>query len=196
MKPKISVYIATSVDGYIAREDGSLDWLEGSGGDDRGTAPESDTADVGSGDEDYGWSEFFNSVDTMVMGRATFQFVAESGQWPYEGKRVFVLSSSLGRKDVALHLADKLEILSMEPSEVVAKLADEGAEHVYVDGGVTIQRFIRAGLIDELIVTRVPVLLGSGIPLFGELNEDVRLRHVESHGFESGLVQSKYIVDR
>ena len=189
---KISVYIATSLDGFIARTDGALDWLEGSSGD------VADSSDEGSNDppEDYGFWEFFNTVDTMVMGRGTYDFVAATGQWVYEDKRVIVLSSTLGAKDVARHLVGKLEIASAEPHELVAKLAAEGAEHVYVDGGVTIQQFLRAGLIDELILSRMPVLIGSGIPLFAELNPDVQLDHVETKEFPSGLVQSKYSVKK
>ena len=189
---KISVYIATSLDGFIARADGTLDWLEGSSGD------VADSSDEGSNDppEDYGFWEFFNTVDAMVMGRGTYDFVLETGQWVYEDKRVIVLSSTLGAKDVAPHLVGKLEIASIEPIELVAKLAAEGAENVYVDGGVTIQQFLRAGLVDELILSRMPVLIGSGIPLFGELNADVQLDHVETKEFPSGLVQSKYSVKK
>ncbi len=189
---KISVYIATSLDGFIARTDGTLDWLEGSSGD------VTDSSDEGSNDsaEDYGFWEFFNTVDTMVMGRGTYDFVAASGQWVYEDKRVIVLSSTLGANDVAPHVVGKLEIVSIDPVDLVAKLAAEGAEHVYVDGGVTIQQFLRAGLVDELILSRMPVLIGSGIPLFGELTSDVQLVHVETKEFPSDLVQSKYSVKK
>jgi dihydrofolate reductase len=172
---KISVYIATSLDGFIARLDASLDWLEHD-----------------SGTEDYGFNEFFDSVDTMVMGRGTYEFVAATGEWPCEHKRTIVLSSTMGDGDIAEHLAGKVEILAMEPGDLAAKLTDEGAKHIYVDGGITIQQFLRAGLIDELIVSRMPVLPGSGIPLFGELDTDIALDHVESKSFPSGLVQSTY----
>ncbi len=183
---KYSVYIATSLDGFIARENGSLDWLEGSSGD----------SSPSEGAEDYGFGEFFESVDTMVMGRGTYEFVANSGMWGYDGKRTIVLSSTMGEADVAEHLSGKIEVLSMEPVDVAKKLRSEGASHVYVDGGVTIQRFLIAGLIDEITITRVPLLLGSGIPLFGELESDVELRLVESHSFENGMVQSRYVVVR
>ena len=185
---KYSVYIATSLDGFIARTDGRLDWLEGSDSGDRDEG--------GDGSDDMGFGEFIESVDTMVMGRATYEFVAGTGQWPYEGKRVVVLSSTLTNDDVAEHLRGKVEFLSMEPRELGAKLAAEGSEIVYVDGGVTIQRFLRAKMIDELILTRVPILLGSGIPLFGELDHDVRLKHLRSQVFENGMVQSRYTVDQ
>ena len=183
---KYLVYIATSLDGFIARTDGSLDWLEGSDGD-------QNDHDAG---EDYGFSEVMAEVDTMVMGRATYEFVASTGQWIYEGKRVIVLSSSMSDDDVAHHLRSKVEILSMKPRELGAKLESDGSRVVYVDGGVTIQRFLRAGMISELILTRVPVLIGSGIPLFGGLDADVHLTHVSSKSFSNGMVQSKYTINR
>lgn len=191
-RPKVSVYIATSLDGFIARSDGSLDWLDGSSDD--VVEPRSDQSEVGS--EDYGFFEFFDGIDTMVMGRGTFEFVAGSGQWVYEGKRVIVLSSTLRSDNIARNLAGKVEIVSMDPTLLMDRLAEEGSHNIYVDGGVTIQRFLRAGLVDELILTRVPVLLGSGIPLFGGLDADVQLQHVETRGFENGFVQSKYVVER
>lgn len=172
---KISVYIATSLDGFIARIDGKLDWLQHD-----------------PGDEDYGFNEFFEAIDTMVMGRGTYEFVAGTNQWIYEGKRTIVLSSTLRDSDIAKHLAEKIELLSVEPEDIATKLESEGATHVYVDGGVTIQRFLRAGLVDELIVSRMPVLLGSGIPLYGELDADIQLEHIETKDYPSGLVQSIY----
>ncbi len=187
---KISVYNAISLDGFIARLDGSLDWLEGSSGDEEPEALDSPGRDANS--DDYGFFEFLGLIDTMVMGRGTYEFVAAGGEWPYEGKRTIVLSSTLGADDVASHLAGKIEFLAIEPVALIEKLASEGAKHVYVDGGITIQRFLRAGLIDELILTRVPVLLGSGIPLFDDLDGDVHLKHVETRSFASGMVQSKY----
>jgi len=195
---KISVYIAISLDGFIARSDGRLDWLEGSSDEVAEASDISGSGDSESGEspEDYGFWEFFNTFDTMVMGRGTFEFVAGTGQWVYEGKRVIVLSSTLSADDVPEHLRGKVEILSMEPRELGAKLKSEGAEHVYVDGGVTIQQFLRAGLVDELILSRMPVLIGSGISLFGELDADVRLKHVETREFTGGTVQSRYAVKR
>ncbi len=195
---KYLVYIAVSLDGFIARLDGSLDWLEGSGDGDTSGDESSvgDQLESEAAAEDYGFGEVMGTIDTMVMGRATYEFVAGTGHWPYEGKRIVVLSSTLTDDDVPEHLRGKVEILAMEPRELGAKLAVEGSEVVYVDGGVTIQRFLRAGLIDELILTRVPILLGSGIPLFGELDHDVRLKHRRSQAFENGMVQSRYTVDQ
>ena len=182
---KCSVYIATSLDGFIARQDGGLDWLEGSSGGE-------DWPENGSDVEDYGFSALLASVDTMVMGRATYEFVAASGQWPYEGKRTIVLSSTLSDDDVVEHLAGKIEFQSTEPDSLVRALRAAGSNHVYVDGGKTIQRFLLAGLIDELVISRMPVLIGSGIPLFGETRRDILFEHVETRSFASGMVQSKY----
>jgi dihydrofolate reductase len=190
---KISVYIATSLDGFIARVNGSLDWLEGSSSDEISSAdPEQLETDAG---EDYGFGELLSSIDTLVMGRGTYEFVAGTGQWIYGDKRVIVLSSTMSSGDIAPHLVGKVEVLSMEPNELVEKLSDEGSQHIYVDGGVTIQRFLQAKLVTGLILTRVPVLIGTGIPLFGELDHDVRLKHRESQVFANGMVQSRYTVD-
>ena len=190
---KISVYIATSLDGFIARSDGGLDWLQHDPGEKVDSHdPFKTEPDI----EDYGFNPFFQSIDTMVMGRGTYEFVADTGQWIYEGKRTIVLSSTLSEGDIAKHLAGKIEVLSAEPADLAKKLQAEGAERVYVDGGVTIQRFLRAGLVDELIVSRMPVLLGSGIPLFGDLDADIRFEHIETSGYPSGLVQSIYAAIR
>jgi dihydrofolate reductase len=193
---KISIYIATSLDGFIARLDGGLDWLEGADGVDGSGEGSSGSIENEAGAEDYGFAEIMGSIDTMVMGRATYEFVAGTGLWVYEGKRVVVLSTTLSDDDVSSHLIGKVEFLSMEPRELIAKLAAEGTKHIYVDGGVTIQRFLRAKLVTGLILTQVPVLLGSGIPLFGELDHDVRLKHRRSQVFANGFVQSRYTVDQ
>lgn len=173
---KASVYIATSLDGFIARENGDIDWLPGI-----------DTSPAG---EDYGYKEFMESVDVLVMGRSTYEKVLTFGGWPYGKKPIVVLS---GRPvDIPKKLARTVTWMSGAPTEILANLSERGAKHAYVDGGKTIQRFLDADLIQQLIITRVPVLIGSGIPLFGPLNRDVHLRHVETRQFPNGLVQSKY----
>ena len=181
---KASVYIATSLDGFIARENGALDWLpgaDGGGGDGPGDGP---------GDsEDYGYHAFMATVDAIVMGRHTYETVRGFGDWPYD-MPVVVLSSR--PVDIPTELKQSVEAMAGAPKEVFYRLADRGFEHLYVDGGATIQRFLRAGLIGRLTVTRVPVLLGSGIPLFGPLDRDIHLRHVETKSYASGLVQSIY----
>jgi dihydrofolate reductase len=177
---RISVYIATSLDGFIARENGALDWLPG--------------ANTESGGEDYGYGEFMAAVDTLVMGRNTFESVMRFAEWPYGQKPVVVLS----HRPVAIpgNLAATVETLSCSPAELVERLAARGAKHVYVDGGKTIQGFLRGGLIDEIIITRVPVLLGAGLPLFGPLERDLRLLHLATRAYPNGLVQSRYAVER
>ena len=174
---KASVYIATSLDGFIAREDGSLDWLPGS---------------EGGGDEDYGYQAFMDSVDVLVMGRNSYEMVLSFGEWPYGDKRVVVLSRTL--TELADHLPQTVELSAASPAVLVAELESSGAKHLYIDGGKVIQSFLKAGLIQELIITKIPVLIGPGLPLFGPLDQDMALRHIETKSFESGLVQSRYEV--
>ena len=173
--PDAVVFIAASVDGYIARLDGSLDWL-----------PEADP------EEDYGYATFMATVDALVMGRKTYEVVRGfGGDWPYAGTPVVVLSHG----QPILPESAEAEVLALSPADVLAVLGARGARRVYVDGGQTLQAFLRAGLVRELTVTRIPVLLGDGIPLFGSLPADVALTHVETQSFSSGLVQSRYRID-
>lgn len=176
---KCSVFIATSLDGFIARRDGSLDWLPGAD-------PDSQSSTT----EDHGYQAFMDSVDALVMGRKTFETVQSFGFWPYGEKRVVVLS----QKELAIpdELQATVESRNATPEELVSELAATGVEHIYVDGGNTIQRFIDAGLVQQVIISVVPVLIGEGVPLFGPLAEDVTLRHVETQTFSSGIVQSRY----
>ena len=171
---KISVFVGTSVDGFIARPDGALDFLPPGGG------------------EPHGYDEFIATVDTIVIGRKTFETVLGFEGWPYGRKRVVVLSSR--PLDLTVVKDGVIEQMGGTPAEIVAKLAATGARHLYVDGGITVQGFLRAGLVTRLVVTRVPVLIGEGIPLFGSLPHDVRLRHVSTRSYASGLVQSEYEV--
>jgi dihydrofolate reductase len=169
-----SVFIGTSVDGFIARVNGDLDFLPEGGG------------------EPHGYDEFMASVDALVIGRKTFETVLAYSEWPYGKKRVVVLSSR--PLDFSRVRGGVVEQMSGAPGEIVSKLAARGVKHIYVDGGITIQAFLRAGLIQRLIITRVPVLIGEGIPLFGTLPSDVRLKHVATRDFPSGLVQTEYQV--
>jgi dihydrofolate reductase len=175
---KVSVYIATSLDGYIAREDGDLDWLPGSDGE--------------FGNEDLGFKAFMDAVDVVVMGRNTYEMVLASGQWPYGSKRILVLSSKLN--ELPQESPDTVELRSCSPAELARDLLESGAKHLWVDGGKTIQGFLNAGLIQEIVVTRIPVLIGSGIPLFGPLDKDLKLRHIDTCSFANGFVQSRYEV--
>ncbi len=173
--PEAAVYIAASLDGFIARPDGDIDWLTAVGEGDGG---------------DYGYAAFMATIDTLVMGRKTFEKVLTFGVWPYRGKRVVVLSSGIVR--VPEKQAASVEVLSLDPAALLQHLGATGTERVYVDGGQTIQRFLRAGLLHELTLTHIPILLGAGIPLFGHLPHDVALSHVETRSFSNGLVQSRY----
>jgi len=178
MQLHCSVFIATSLDGFIARPDGSIDWLE--------------SASSGTDGEDFGCKAFMDSVDALIMGRNTFEKVLSFPDWPYGDKPVVVLSSSLETRPDSV--PDSVTLTSGSPQQIVERLMSEGMESFYVDGGVTIQRFLRAGLIDELTITLIPVLLGSGIPLFGPLDSDISLELVSSESFPCGFVQNKYRV--
>jgi dihydrofolate reductase len=194
---KLSVFIATSLDGFIARENGALDWLHG----DPGAGPP----------PDFGYQVFFDSVDALVMGRATFDVVRSFPSWPYGSKPVVVLSNrpvtggkgdnggrdgkgGNGGTDTAAELPDSVEHMSGAPQDIVARLEGRGWKHLYVDGGKTIQAFLAAGLIGRLIINRLPILLGSGIPLFGPLPGDIRLEHIRTQTYPGGMVQTEYRV--
>ena len=169
-----TVFCGVSVDGFIARPDGAIDWL-----------PQVT--------EDHGYTELMATVDAMVIGRGTYETVLGfKGEWTYGQTPVIVLST--GALDLSRHRGVPVEQMNGEPGEIVARLEARGMKHLYVDGGITIQRFLRAGMIQRLIVTRVPVLIGQGIPLFGPLEADVPLRHVRTRDFPSGLVQSEYLI--
>ena len=175
-RPKTTVYIATSLDGFIARPDGAIDWLGG---------PEDD------GDEDYGWADFISAIDAIVMGRTTFEQAAGFDGWPYEGMPpLTVLSTTMTQ--VPEPLQGKAEISSLPPRALLEYLAARGCQGVYVDGGKTIQSFLREDLIDELVVTTLPVLIGQGIPLFGRLDADMAWKHISTKTFERGLVKNHY----
>jgi dihydrofolate reductase len=170
---RVSVFCGTSVDGFIARPDGTLDFLPPGGG------------------EPHGYDEFIASVDAIVIGRKTFETVLAMESWPYDNKRVVVLSSRKLDLSVARGVVEQM---GGPPAEIVDQLAASGARHLYVDGGITIQEFLRAGLVQRLVITRVPVLIGEGIPLFGSVPHDIPLRHVATRHYPSGLVQSEYQV--
>ena len=171
---RATVFIATSLDGYIAREDGALDWLPADGG------------------EPHGYDEFIASVDALVIGRKTLETVLSFDAWPYGTKPVVVLSTTLA--EVTVPAGAACEVMAGTPQEIVTRLAHRGLNHLYIDGGVTIQGFLEAGLIQRMIITRIPVLLGSGIPLFGAVPHDIRLEHVATRSYPSGMVQSEYVV--
>lgn len=179
--PKVSVFIATSLDGFIARKDGRIDWLEQA----NATLPPG---------EDCGYAAFFDSVDTLVMGRKTFETVLSFDSWPFNNKRVIVLSSKL--KAVPERVSGLAAVACAEPMKILSDLADQGAKHIYLDGGVTIQRFLMHNLIDEITLTRIPVILGEGVSLFAPVANDVMLRHKKTQTYLNGFIQSTYEVDR
>jgi len=173
-----TVFVGTSVDGFLARPNGEFDFLPADGG------------------EPHGYGEFIASVDTILIGRNTFEVVLGFKDWPYGDKRVVVLSSRPLDLSAAVQRGGKVEQMSGSPQEIAARLAATGSQHVYVDGGLTIQGFLDAGLIDRLVITRVPVLIGTGIPLFGPVPHDIPLEHVATRQYKTGLVQSEYRVVR
>lgn len=171
------VFIATSLDGYIARIDGDVDWLmnyvvEG---------------------EDTGYEAMMESVDGMIMGKGTFQKVLTFGEWPYR-KPVIVMSTSLVDTDIPKELAGKVQLSNKSPEALMLQLSCDGWKRAYVDGGKIIQSFLTMGLIEDLILTRVPILIGDGLPLFGPTTNDIELEHLKTVTFQSGLVSSKYRV--
>ena len=172
------IFLATSLDGFIAARDGSLDWL---------------TEIPNPENSDYGFADFMAGIDAVVMGRKTFETVLGFGEWPY-AKPTFVLSSSLD--GVPERLAGKVELASGDPHGVVAQLNKRGYYDLYVDGGQTVQRFLEADLIDEMIITRAPILLGEGIPLFGALSRRLKFRHAGTETFNGMLTKSYYVRDR
>jgi dihydrofolate reductase len=175
--PTGHVFIATSLDGFIAREDGGIDWL----------------LSRDAADEDHGYDAFIAEIDAIVMGRGSFAMVATFDAWPYT-RPVHVLSASLTEDDVPAALRGKVHLARDTAEGLFDRLGRDGVGRVYVDGGTVIQSFLRAGLIEDLIITQVPVLLGSGRPLFGPVGGDVALTHRSTRAFPSGLVQSHYAV--
>jgi len=170
------VFIATSLDGFIARPDGALDWLE----------------NANPAGEDHGYQAFIATIDGIFIGRATFEVALGFTPWPYD-RPLIVLSSTLRADDVPDHLADRVSIVR-SVSEALQWSRRRGWQRAYVDGGATIRSFLKDGAIEDMVLTRVPVLLGSGLPLFGHLEADIPLRHLGTRSFPSGLVQSRYAI--
>ena len=149
---------------------------------------------VREGKVDVSWFTAVSLDEASVLrscGSKTYQTVLAFDAWPYGEKPVFVLST---RALAAPPPGAVVERMSGAPADIVSRLAARGVGHVYVDGGITIQRFLQAGLIQRLIITRVPVLIGAGIPLFGALPRDIVVKHVATRQYASGLVQSEYVV--
>ncbi|MCG8567454.1 MAG: dihydrofolate reductase family protein [Desulfobacterales bacterium] len=179
MPPKISAYIATSLDGFIARTDGNIDWLEKA------------NARLPRG-EDCGFHQFLDTVDTLIMGRKTFEKILTFHEWPYGTTPIIVLSRH--PDPLPEGIPDTVTHSSESPPELVKRLAHDGVKHIYVDGGLTIQGFLEADQVDEITITTIPILLGEGISLFGPLEKDIRLGHMDTHAYDFGFVQTKYAV--
>lgn len=186
-RPRASVFIATSVDGFIARPDDGLDWLTGQ--------PDDELTGEHDPDQDFGYGEFFASVDALLIGRGTFDVVSGfAGDWPYGDKPIYVWTShpdDIAPKDGAI-----VRPVTGSLEEVVARLVADGIGHVYVDGGKVIRQFLVAGLIDRMTISTPPVLIGEGIPLFGDTGDDIRLELVSCETFDGGMVQRVYDVVR
>ena len=172
------VYIATSLDGFIATSDGRLDWLE--------KIPNPSQSD-------YGYGEFIKSIDAIVMGRKTFEKVLTFGQWVYD-KPVFILSNSL--TNLPEPIREFAEIIRGDIKEIITQLNQKGYKNLYIDGGRVIQSFLQEDLIDEIIITLVPILLGKGVPLFGKLEQHLQFRHKTTEIYDHTLVKSHYTRDR
>lgn len=174
-----SVFIATSLDGFIAKPDGSIDWL----------MEANERVPAG---EDCGYAQFMADIDVLVMGRNTFEQVCTFDPWPYSNHKVVVLSSN--KVNIPPHLENSVTTSSEDPAQLLKQLETQGFKRVYVDGGKTIQSFLALGLITNLTITTIPILLGTGRPLFGPLSRNVALRLIQSKAFEFGFVQNTYEV--
>ena len=177
---KCSVYIATSADGYIATLDGGVDWLHTAG-----------NLDADMGDEDMGFHDFMDSADCMVMGRKCMEMISNMNltpeQWIYSDMPIFVLSNTV--KEAPENLRGKVEMYSGGISELISKLEKDGYTHAYIDGGTTITSFLNYGLINQIIITKAPVLLGEGLPLFGKINKMLKLENTEVKSFPNDWYQ-------
>ena len=169
-RPRCSVFIATSLDGFIARADGAIDWL----------------SIVETPGEDYGYARFFAGVDALILGRRTYDTALGFPAWPFGGKRcvVFTHDPPAARHGERFH--------SGSPAALLAELHAAGVARAYVDGGALIRSFLREDLIDDITLSIVPVLLGDGIRLFDASVPARRLRLTDSRAFASGLVQVQY----
>lgn len=178
---KCSVFIATSVDGFIAKEDGSVDWLH--------------TAE--NPEADMGMNEYMSSIDCMIMGRKCMDMISSMNltpeQWPYENTKIIVLSNTL--KEAPENLKGKVEMYSGDLQVLVSKLENKGFKHAYIDGGTTVQAFINLKLINEITITRIPILLGKGKPLFGKTFKDIKLEEAKAIVFPNDFIQLKYKVN-
>ncbi len=179
MKAHCVIFLATSLDSFIARKDGQIDWLDQA------------NLTVPSG-EDCGFAKFMSTIDVLVMGRNTFEQVLSFDQWPYGKTPVIVMSRSL--QSLPVNVPKTVSLSAEDPAILVERLSSQGVKRIYVDGGLTIQSFLAKNLISEITITLIPIILGSGKPLFGELTQDIHLKLMESKSYSFGFVQNKYQV--
>lgn len=183
---KCSVFIATSIDGMIAKKDGSVDWLHSAG---------NLNADMGSR-ADMGFNDYISSVDCMIMGRKCMEAISSMNltpeHWPYGSLRIIVLSNSL--KNLPANMQGKVELYSGNLNDLISNLESEGFTHAYIDGGTTIRGFLKLKMINEITITRAPILLGEGIPLFGSIEQDIKLTESKAEAFPNDFVQVRYKV--
>lgn len=179
---KVSVYIGTSLDGFIARENGDIGWLDEAN---KNVTP----------GEDFGFNNFIESVDLIVMGRKTFEQVKVFDNWPYMDKRLIVLTTK------NLQIPEKLERFTTTsstfvPEKLISELSDQHVDHIYIDGGLVIQEFLSAGLVDEIIVTIVPIIIGRGKSFSKLVSKDLHLNHLKTTVYEFGFIQNKYRITK
>ncbi len=175
------MYLGMSVDGFISRPDGGIDWLE--------------TVDVG--DDDLGFTDFMASIDSLIMGRVTFeQFLGFGVPWPYGDVQVVILSTTRGPDLIPPELADRAVVRAGEPADILAELEALGCTSAYIDGGDAVRRFLAAGVVTELALARLPILIGEGISPFGKLPADLELTHTKTEVRAGGIVKSWYRVGR
>lgn len=172
--PRIKLYIACSLDGYIAREDGSIDWL---------------TEYDNNSETDYGYSEFYASVGTVLMGRKTYEQVLGFGDWPYADKKTYVFT---GQKEPLLR-EKNVEFVSGNVREFTRQLKENTDKDIWLVGGSQlIKAFLEEDLVDDMIVFIVPIILGGGIPLFDRIGKEIKLKMTNTERYESGLLRTEY----
>lgn len=177
---KCSVYIATSADGYIATLNGEVDWLHNAG-----------NLEVEMGSEDMGFKDFMDSVDCMIMGRKCMEMISSMNltpdQWFYGDMRIVVLSNTV--QEPPENLRGKVEMYSGDINKLISRLEKDGLMHSYIDGGRTITTFLNLGLVNEMTITKAPVLLGEGIPLFGKIKHRLKLENTEVKTFPNDFLK-------
>ncbi|MCP3658795.1 MAG: dihydrofolate reductase [Bacteroidetes bacterium] len=175
-RPKISIYIAMSIDGFIAKKNHDTDWLNC----------------VGGYDTDYGFKKYLSNVDTIILGRKTYDVAVKAyntKKWPYTGEKLIVLSNTLKQ------VIDEAELYAGDISILINQLHSKKSKHIWIDGAETINQFLRLNIIDEMIISIIPILLGSGIELFN-INKELPCKFISSQNYSSGLVQVKYQINK